>query len=123
MSPARRRSFGKRRACVSGTVDCQRHGRSGWVAYKAKHPERAAFYASSTWRFMRDRQLKDYPDFVVCGQKASHADHVVAIANGGTTDGQLQSMCAEHHHEKTVRDSHQAAKRTAAARRRERRPR
>jgi 5-methylcytosine-specific restriction endonuclease McrA len=68
---------------------------------------------------MRDRQLKDYPDCVVCGQKASHADHVVAIANGGTTDGQLQSMCAEHHHEKTVRDSHQAAKRAAAARRTE----
>jgi 5-methylcytosine-specific restriction endonuclease McrA len=77
---------------VCGTVDCQRHGRSGWVASKAKHPERAAFYASSTWRFMRDRQLKDYPDCVVCGQKASHADHMVAIANGGTTDGQLQSM-------------------------------
>ena len=36
---------------------------------------------------------------------------MLAIANGGTTDGQLQSMCAKHHHEKTVRDSHEAAKR------------
>ena len=90
---------------------------SRWAAYKAEHPARAAFYASSTWRSMRDRQLKDYPTCVVCGQPASHADHVVAIANGGTTDGRLQSMCAKHHHEKTVRDSHEAAKRAAARRR------
>jgi len=78
-----------------------------------------AFYASSTWRSMRDRQLRDHPDCVVCGNKASHADHVLAIALGGTTDGQLQSMCAKHHHEKTVSDSHQAAKRAAAARQKE----
>ena len=101
---------------MCGIVDCQRHG-SGWVAYKAKHPERAAFYASSTWRFMREQHLKANPFCVVCGERASHADHVLAIANGGTTDGQLQSMCAKHHHEKTVRDSHEAAKRRAAQRR------
>jgi 5-methylcytosine-specific restriction endonuclease McrA len=65
---------------------------------------------------MRDGHLKANP---TCGQKASHADHVVAIALGGTEDGRLQSMCAKHHHEKTVRDSHEAAKR-AAARRKER---
>ena len=89
---------------MCGIVDCQRHG-SGWVAYKAKHPERAAFYASSTWRFMREQHLKANPFCVVCGERASHADHVLAIANGGTTDGRLQSMCAKHHHEKTVRDN------------------
>jgi hypothetical protein len=75
-----------------------------------------AFYASSTWRSMRDSQLRDYPDCVVCGEKASHADHVLAVANGGTTDGRLQSMCAKHHHEKTVKDSHESAKRAAARR-------
>jgi hypothetical protein len=89
---------------------------SNWAAYKAKHPARVAFYASSTWRNMRDRQLRDYPDCVVCGQKAGHADHVVSIALGGSEDGQLQSMCAKHHHEKTVRDSHAAAKRAATRR-------
>jgi hypothetical protein len=96
-----------------------KHNKSRWAAYKAQHPERAAFYASSTWRVMRDGHLKANPTCVVCGQKASHADHVVAIALGGTEDGRLQSMCAKHHHEKTVRDSHEAAKR-AAARRKER---
>jgi 5-methylcytosine-specific restriction endonuclease McrA len=107
-----------RRACICGKVDCTRHGgSSGWAAYKTKHPVRARFYASSTWRSMRDRQLRDYPTCVVCSEKTSHADHIHAIANGGTTDGRLQSMCAKHHHEKTVRDSHEAAKRAAARRR------
>ena len=110
-----------RKRCICGKVDCQRHGSSGWAGYKRRHPERAAFYASSTWRVMRDRHLKANPDCVVCGKKASHADHVLAIANGGTTDGQLQSMCAKHHHEKTVRDSHQAARRAAERRREENR--
>jgi hypothetical protein len=68
---------------------------SRWAAYKAEHPERAAFYASSTWRFMRDRHLKANPTCVVCGQKASHADHVLSIALGGSQDGLLQSMCAK----------------------------
>ena len=90
---------------------------SNWAAYKTKHPERVAFYASSTWRVMRDRHLKANPECVVCGQKASHADHVVSIALGGSQEGQLQSMCAKHHHEKTVKDSHESAKRAAARRR------
>ena len=93
------------------------HNVSNWAAYKAKHPERVAFYASSTWRSMRDRQLKANPACVVCGEPAGHADHVLSIALGGSQDGQLQSMCAKHHHEKTVKDSHESAKRAAARRR------
>jgi hypothetical protein len=96
-----------------------KHSVSNWATYKAKHPERVAFYASSTWRSMRDRHLKANPACVVCGGPASHADHVASIALGGSQDGRLQSMCAKHHHAKTVRDSHEAAKR-AAARRKER---
>ena len=105
------------RRCLCGKVGCAHHGSSsGWTAYKRRHPERAAFYASSTWRVMRDRQLRDYPTCVVCGEPAGHADHVLAIALGGSQDGQLQSMCARHHRDKTVRDSHEAAKRAAARR-------
>lgn len=107
----------RQRACVCGAVDC-RHRQSRWYAYKTQHPARAAFYASSTWRTMRERHLKANPFCVICGQKASHADHVISIALGGSQDGQLQSMCAKHHHAKTVRDSHEAAKRAAARRRR-----
>jgi 5-methylcytosine-specific restriction endonuclease McrA len=106
-----------RKRCICGKVDCQRHGSSGWAAYKRRHPERAAFYASSTWRVMRDRHLKANPTCVVCGQRASHVDHIGAIALGGSHAGQLQSMCAKHHHEKTVRDSHEAARRAAERRR------
>jgi 5-methylcytosine-specific restriction endonuclease McrA len=107
------------RRCLCGKVGCARHGTSsGWAAYKAKHPERAAFYASSTWRVMRDRQLKANPTCVVCGEPAGHVDHVLAIALGGSQDGRLQSMCVRHHHDKTVRDSHEAAKQ--AKRRRQR---
>jgi hypothetical protein len=39
---------------------------------------------------------------VVCGQSATDVDHVIAVSLGGSFDGQLQSMCAKHHHEKTV---------------------
>jgi len=94
-----------------------KHSASNWPAYKARHPGRARFYASSTWRSMRDRQLRGHPTCVVCGDKASHVDHVLAIANGGTTDGPLQSMCRRCHLQKTVKDSHQAAKLAAARRR------
>jgi hypothetical protein len=39
---------------LCGKVGCARHGTSsGWAAYKRRHPERAAFYASSSWRVMR----------------------------------------------------------------------
>jgi 5-methylcytosine-specific restriction endonuclease McrA len=102
---------------VSRRRDASKHNTSNWPAYKAKHPERVAFYASSTWRNMRDRHLKANPNCVVCGERASHADHVVSIALGGSQEGQLQSMCAKHHHEKTVKDSHESAKRAAARRR------
>ena len=113
-SPESREGRPVRKRCICGKVDCQRHGSSGWAGYKRRHPERAAFYASSTWRVMRDRHLKANPDCVVCGKKASHADHVLAIANGGTTDSPLQSMCRRFHLQKTVKDSHQAAKLAAA---------
>jgi hypothetical protein len=115
---------GARRCLADGCLEpavpngsrCEEHNTGGWAAYKTKHPQRAAFYASSTWRNMRDAQLRDFPFCVVCGEKASHADHVLAIALGGSQDGPLQSMCAEHHRQKTLADSHGGAKRRAARR-------
>jgi 5-methylcytosine-specific restriction endonuclease McrA len=93
-----------------------KHSTSNWPANKTNHPDRARFYASSTWRSMRERQLRDNPSCVVCGRPATDVDHVVAISLGGDQGGQLQSMCAKHHHDKTVRDSHEGAKRRAAQR-------
>ena len=114
-----------RRACMCGAVDCQRHRRrvlrggsaEGWTQYKRDHPERAAYYASGAWRSRREAHLRANPDCVVCGQPASHADHVQPVAEGGV-DGPLQSMCGEHHRQETLAESHRGMKRAAERRRR-----
>lgn len=33
----------------------------------------------------------------MCGEKATAADHIINLASGGTFDGPLQSLYAEHH--------------------------
>ena len=73
----------------------------GWGKYALKHPERAEFYASAGWRPRRARHLLSNPFCVVCGEKATAADHIINLAIGGTFDGPLQSLCAEHHRQKT----------------------
>ena len=75
---------------------------------EARHPERARRYSSADWQRTRQRHLRANPTCVVCGQSATDVDHVIAVSPGGSFDGQLLSMCAKHHHEKTVRDSHEA---------------
>jgi 5-methylcytosine-specific restriction endonuclease McrA len=106
------------RPSLAGASRCLAHsGRNdGWARYAAKHPDRAAYYASAHWRERRGRHLLDNPDCVVCGQKATHVDHVLNIAGGGSLDGPLQSLCRDHHKQKTQHESKQGNK--AAARRR-----
>lgn len=89
---------------------------SGWARYKQQHPDRAALYRGEAWRIRRDEHLAAHPTCVVCGRKATTADHIVNLAAGGTFDGPLQSLCAPHHREKTLRESHEGAKRAAARR-------
>lgn len=91
---------------------------SGWARYAQQHPRQAAYYASGAWRERRGRHLLDNPDCVVCGGKATHVDHVVNLASGGSLDGPLQSLCTEHHRQKTQAESKLGNKRAAAARRR-----
>jgi hypothetical protein len=91
---------------------------SGWASYKARDPIRTAYYSSAGWRRRRREQLEAHP-LCRCGAPATEVDHVLAVALGGDLrHGALQSMCAKHHHEKTVRDSHEGAKRAARGRRR-----
>jgi hypothetical protein len=73
----------------------------GWGKYALKHPEQAEFYAPAGWRPRRARHLFSNPFCVVCGEKATAADHIINLASGGTFDGPLQSLCAEHHRQKT----------------------
>jgi 5-methylcytosine-specific restriction endonuclease McrA len=118
------------RACIGGPGPCSGYalpGRSrcaahspknsGWAKYASQHPERAALYASPWWRERRNDQLRDFPDCLVCGRPAKHADHVVAIALGGRADGPLQSLCAKHHRAKSQEESKEGNRRAAARRR------
>jgi hypothetical protein len=73
----------------------------GWGKYALKHPEQAEFYAPAGWRPRRARHLFSNPFCVVCGEKATAADHIINLASGGTFDGPLQPLCAEHHRQKT----------------------
>ena len=118
MSPARRRSFGKRRACVCGAVDCQRHGQSNWARYTQKHPERAAFYKSAAWTWARHQQLQREPNCRVCGEKANAVDHIRSRAEGGADvdPDNLQSLCRRHHNTKTTNEGHRGMKRAAQQR-------
>jgi 5-methylcytosine-specific restriction endonuclease McrA len=93
-------------------------GTSGWAKYARKHPERAAFYASAEWRGVRARHLRDHPNCVVCNEPATHVDHIRPRAEYGADidPSNLQSMCAKHHHAKTVQESHRGMKRAAQRR-------
>jgi hypothetical protein len=96
---------------------------SGWARYRQSRPDLAVLYSGEAWRARRAEQLAAHPDCVVCGRKATTADHVVNLAAGGTFDGPLQSLCAPHHREKTLRESHEGAKRAAARRKESKRVR
>jgi 5-methylcytosine-specific restriction endonuclease McrA len=92
---------------------------SRWAQYAEQHPEQAAYYASAGWRERRAAHLRDNPDCVVCGRPARHVDHVINIASGGGLGGLLQSLCTEHHRQKTQAESKLGNKRAAARRRRQ----
>jgi 5-methylcytosine-specific restriction endonuclease McrA len=92
---------------------------SRWAQHAAQHPERAAYYSSAAWRERRAAWLRDNPTCAVCGQKATAADHIVNLASGGLFDGPLQSLCKEHHRQKTQAESKLGNKRAAARRRRQ----
>jgi 5-methylcytosine-specific restriction endonuclease McrA len=88
---------------------------SGWEAYIARYPERAAFYRSPAWTLARTRQLMREPDcqFPGCTAPATSVDHVLSRAEGGAdlVPENLQSMCKEHHKRKTLHESHRGNKR------------
>lgn len=65
----------------------------------------------------RKRWLEDNPLCVECTKlnrvtAATVPDHIVALVNGGADDEtNLQSLCADHHRDKTARDLGHKAKR------------
>lgn len=63
-------------------------------------------YTSAAWRALRASILMRDPLCRSChGAPSTHADHVVARANGGTdAPSNLQGLCASCHSRKTARE-------------------
>lgn len=93
-------------------------GTSGWAKYKREHPERAQFYASAEWRGVRARHLAQHPLCITCSEKATHVDHIRPRTEYGSDidPSNLQTMCAKHHHAKTMQESRRGMQRAATAR-------
>jgi 5-methylcytosine-specific restriction endonuclease McrA len=52
-----------------------------------------------------------------CTRPSTSTDHRIPVSEGGTADwGNLQALCGPHNREKTLAESHRAAKRKAAER-------
>ena len=70
------------------------------------------FYSSQVWVKARRRQLRDQPRCAVpgCGRAASEVDHIVPVRQDGDRlhPLNLQSLCHEHHREKTQRSARAA---------------
>ena len=92
-------------------------GSSGWAKWARKHPDRAQIYASPARKWARSQQLAEEPN-CWCGERARAVDHIVPIGEGGPPldPSNLRSICAEHHKAKTLRESHEGAKRAARQR-------
>lgn len=57
----------------------------------------------ANWRKIRDTHLRENPFCIICGKAASHIDHIIPRASGGTDDwDNLQSLCHSHHSRKTA---------------------
>jgi len=58
------------------------------------------------WRTVRDEYIAANPHCAVCGAPAKHVDHVKSRKQGGEDSwGNLQSLCATHHSEKTMEEN------------------
>jgi 5-methylcytosine-specific restriction enzyme A len=75
---------------------------TGWASYS---PPWRTYYKSPAWRARRAEQLRREPHCRGCGAPASHADHVVPLSQGGSLDGELQSLCGPCHRQKTAEES------------------
>jgi len=121
--------FGRKRACVCGAVDCQRHGRSGGARRRsfgtrsgwATNPPPANRYAyGGDWPRIRLQVLKRdghtcqlrFAD--ICVGKASQVDHIVQPEAGGSNDpANLRAVCVRCHARRTGRQGALAKQRRA----------
>ena len=80
---------------------CAAHQRA---ARPDNRPSPAARGYDGTWRRVRERFLRRYPDCMMCGAPATEVDHITPLRAGGTHDAEnLQSLCHACHSRKTAR--------------------
>jgi 5-methylcytosine-specific restriction protein A len=80
-------------------------------ASSTEQREREKFYKTARWLRTREAKLRRDPMCQACAAagritQASHVDHAVPIAQGGslTDDAQLVSLCLPCHSRKTLRE-------------------
>jgi 5-methylcytosine-specific restriction protein A len=119
---SRCRAHTRKRACVCGAVDCQRHTRSGWATHRP--PANSYAYGSGWSERARQVLQRDgyrcqlrYPD--ICVGRASQVDHIVQPeAGGGSDPANLRAVCVRCHARRTGRQGALAKQRRAAAKKR-----
>lgn len=75
-----------------------------------RNPEAETRQRGRKWMEIRKRWFSEHPLCVVCEaqgrvSEATQLDHRIALINGGKDDeSNYQSLCLEHHKEKSARD-------------------
>ncbi len=98
---------------VQGTSRCTGHPYKSW----SRRPDRPDL--DSAWDRLSLRRRQAFPICEVpgCTRPSKSTDHVIPAFEGGTSESaNLQALCGPHHRDKTLRESHRAAKRKAAER-------
>jgi 5-methylcytosine-specific restriction enzyme A len=104
------RGGARKRACICGVVDCQRHGPSGRSGWATHTPPANTYAYKGDWPERRARVLErdgyrcqlGYPG--ICIGKATQVDHIVQPEAGGGSDlANLRAVCQRCHATRTGR--------------------
>ena len=98
-----------------GTSYCEKHKpvpTTGWIAHREKHGNRHQSGYGSDWEkireaiLIRDRHLCQVCISLAVFTQATHVDHILNKANGGTNShSNLQSLCYKCHKRKTQEEA------------------
>lgn len=94
---------------AGGQRYCDSHQPIGWDTHPSK---RNQTYTREETRAFRRAVLAREPNCRRCGKPATQADHIVAVADGGTNDAATngQGLCDECHTIKTKNEHRQRRK-------------
>ena len=86
-----------------GHGKCADHERQRRAAYDQARGSAAERGYDAAWQQRRSRYLRTHHHCAMCGQMATHVDHILPLAMGGThDDANLQPLCASCHSRKTA---------------------